>query len=430
MHDVAGGRWHCCFTAARRCAASRSPSLIGIVFGTYSSIYIATAITLWLKITPADFWRRRRKPSRSTRCPDTGGSSRGAAPAASAAPRCTFGAPAMTLPVSRWSPGVRLVTMPPASRIISEPAAMSQTLSPNSQKPSSLAGGDVAEIQRGRARAAHAGRVLHHRLQHRHVLRQPLGVAAVGEAGADERAFQPGPGADPHAPPVHLGAATASRGEQLLAAGVVDDAHLELVADLQGDRHREHGKAVQEIGGAVERVDDPHELVARVVPAFLGQEAVVRIALADAVDDRRFRGEVHLGHELVARLGADVEIGDTVQVAQCGVAALACGLYGRVQQCLHVAVRHFNGLCPAGNPVPVAARGAIVRRGCPATHLVLPPPDRLARIHGPSAAIVDRQIAMTSPSVRFVLFEPTHPGNIGASARAIKTMGFRPTWRW
>jgi tRNA (cytidine32/uridine32-2'-O)-methyltransferase len=29
-----------------------------------------------------------------------------------------------------------------------------------------------------------------------------------------------------------------------------------------------------------------------------------------------------------------------------------------------------------------------------------------------------------SPSIRFVLFEPSHPGNIGAAARAIKTMGF------
>ena len=27
-------------------------------------------------------------------------------------------------------------------------------------------------------------------------------------------------------------------------------------------------------------------------------------------------------------------------------------------------------------------------------------------------------------SIRFVLFEPTHPGNIGSVARALKTMGF------
>ena len=32
---------------------------------------------------------------------------------------------------------------------------------------------------------------------------------------------------------------------------------------------------------------------------------------------------------------------------------------------------------------------------------------------------------MTSAeAIRFVLFEPTHPGNIGSVARAMKTMGF------
>lgn len=31
---------------------------------------------------------------------------------------------------------------------------------------------------------------------------------------------------------------------------------------------------------------------------------------------------------------------------------------------------------------------------------------------------------MTPVPVRFVLFEPTHPGNVGAAARALKTMGF------
>lgn len=31
---------------------------------------------------------------------------------------------------------------------------------------------------------------------------------------------------------------------------------------------------------------------------------------------------------------------------------------------------------------------------------------------------------MPAPPIRFVLFRPTHPGNIGASARALKTMGF------
>ena len=35
-----------------------------------------------------------------------------------------------------------------------------------------------------------------------------------------------------------------------------------------------------------------------------------------------------------------------------------------------------------------------------------------------------RHTAVSRFPIRFVLFEPTHPGNIGASARAMKTMGF------
>ena len=35
------------------------------------------------------------------------------------------------------------------------------------------------------------------------------------------------------------------------------------------------------------------------------------------------------------------------------------------------------------------------------------------------------QTPRQSRRVRFVLCEPSHPGNIGSAARAIKTMGFR-----
>ena len=33
-----------------------------------------------------------------------------------------------------------------------------------------------------------------------------------------------------------------------------------------------------------------------------------------------------------------------------------------------------------------------------------------------------------SPAIRFVLFETTHPGNVGSAARALKTMGFNDFW--
>jgi len=46
----------------------------------------------------------------------------------------------------------------------------------------------------------------------------------------------------------------------------------------------------------------------------------------------------------------------------------------------------------------------------------------------PAAACRERDDRLNAPAVdriRFVLVEPSHPGNIGAAARAIRTMGFR-----
>ena len=31
---------------------------------------------------------------------------------------------------------------------------------------------------------------------------------------------------------------------------------------------------------------------------------------------------------------------------------------------------------------------------------------------------------LVKSKIKFILFEPSHPGNVGAAARAIKTMGF------
>ena len=46
--------WRCCSSAAKCCAASPWRSTIGVLVGTYSSIYIASAIALDLKLTARD----------------------------------------------------------------------------------------------------------------------------------------------------------------------------------------------------------------------------------------------------------------------------------------------------------------------------------------------------------------------------------------
>ncbi|CAH2775597.1 MAG: tRNA (cytidine(32)/uridine(32)-2'-O)-methyltransferase (EC [uncultured Paraburkholderia sp.] len=43
--------------------------------------------------------------------------------------------------------------------------------------------------------------------------------------------------------------------------------------------------------------------------------------------------------------------------------------------------------------------------------------------HSSDPAVAELRGGFTS--TRFVLVEPSHPGNVGAAARALKTMGFR-----
>ena len=97
----------------------------------------------------------------------------------------------------------------------------------------------------------------------------PVPMTAVGELAA--------PG-DAQAAVVHEGAAAAFGGVKLVHGRIVDDAGDQLALALQRDRDGEYRDAVQEIGGAVERVDDPAVLVvvAGHRAALFHQEGVAR----------------------------------------------------------------------------------------------------------------------------------------------------------
>jgi len=67
---------------------------------------------------------------------------------------------------------------------------------------------------------------------------------------------------------------------------------------------------VQEVGGAVQRVDDPDELaVLRAVHAagLFGQDAVARVGAEQDLDDRGFRRVVDLAREVVRPLVRDLQ---------------------------------------------------------------------------------------------------------------------------
>ena len=84
-------------------------------------------------------------------------------------------------------------------------------------------------------------------------------VAAPEErnAGADQRVGQMAARRDAQAPVVDIGAGALLGPEHLVAQRLVDDAGDDLAVALERDRDREMRDAVQEIGGAVERIDDP-----------------------------------------------------------------------------------------------------------------------------------------------------------------------------
>ena len=89
---------------------------------------------------------------------------------------------------------------------------------------------------------------------------------------------------DAQAAVVHEGAAAALGGVELVHRRIVDDAGDELALALQRDRDGEDRDAVQEIGGAVERIDDPAVLVvlAGDRAALFHQEGSSRAARATA----------------------------------------------------------------------------------------------------------------------------------------------------
>ena len=95
---------------------------------------------------------------------------------------------------------------------------------------------------------------------------------------------------------------------------------LETAAVLNGNGYGENRKAMQEIRRAVERVDDPDELVASAAATFLAEKAVVGMRPADRLDDLALRHVVDFAHEVVAALRAHTERRNPVDVANDQVA--------------------------------------------------------------------------------------------------------------
>jgi hypothetical protein len=173
---------------------------------------------------------------------------------------------------------VKLPTRPPGFGDDQRPGGDVPGREPGLEEGVVPAGGDVAEVERGGAGAAHAGAALHHRLEDAQVVGEVVALSKR-KAGADQRVGHARSLRDAQPLVVEEGAAALRREEEVVPRRVVDDRLLDLVAKGEADRDRVGRQAVDEVGRAVERVDDPDVLaVARAARAarLLGEDAVAR----------------------------------------------------------------------------------------------------------------------------------------------------------
>ena len=97
---------------------------------------------------------------------------------------------------------------------------------------------------------------------------------------------------EPRAPAAH-------RDEQFALERIEHHAKLQPPAALVGDRHAELRKAMREVGGTVERIDNPSMLARACVRAALfGQDRVAGKGAAEGADDDALRLVVGLGHQI------------------------------------------------------------------------------------------------------------------------------------
>ena len=112
-------------------------------------------------------------------------------------------------------------------------------------------------------------------------------------------------------PAVEPGPLAGGGRETLLQQRIVDRAHQQFAVAFQGQRHAVMRHAVDEIGRAVQRIDDPSVLGAsrgRLAGHFLfAQQTMPRKGPEHGPADRLLRGQVGLGHEVGRALLPDLE---------------------------------------------------------------------------------------------------------------------------
>ena len=162
------------------------------------------------------------------------------------------------------------------------------------------AGGDVTQVGRRRAEPADVADL-------RNELGEALALVAppideIRKAGGDQGVLEFGRRAAVNRHAVQQCAPAADRCEQFAGAGHVDRADQGPIIDQCRDRHGIAGQVVQEVGGAVDRIDQPANAGgAGGIGAFLADQGIVGSLGTQAFDDHPLGGAIELGDDVGVR---------------------------------------------------------------------------------------------------------------------------------
>src|SRR5690606_25526741 len=204
-----------------------------------------------------------------------------------------------------------------AARLLNEQATGGHVPFGQTEFPEGViaAGGNVGQIQAGSATAADAGRLADQAAEHPQIVVQIVDLVLLErEAGTQQGAVQALAVAYPQALAVECCTPTAAGGEFFLAYRIENDRMLDATLDAAGDAHGKVRYAAQEVGGAIQRVDDPDDIRAFTLTGLeaglFGVKAVIRVGLAQMIDDGLFCSPVDFADVVVRFLlvdGQDVQ---------------------------------------------------------------------------------------------------------------------------
>ncbi len=106
---------------------------------------------------------------------------------------------------------------------------------------------------------------------------------------------------------------------------------LDSPTNAAGDRHAELREAMDEVGRAIERIDDPLEGARTECATLFTQEGVIGVGATDGGDDLGLGSPIDIGHEVVPTLARDFERIEAIETTYDDFGRTACRAYRDVE---------------------------------------------------------------------------------------------------